>query len=149
MTFEEVLNNRPTAYDYSRKKWNLLSDVDAFVASLKEAHEQELNALRESYLAKIADMELAHTRKTDRALEDRLQRDCQMVNIAEQASNLLKHLVAVVDPRGEVKRLLRQEQEENTCHLMQELLNGSIGNCFTREEIKDMIESMAPRKEDA
>lgn len=55
MTFEEVLNNRPTAYDYSRKKWNLLSDVDAFVASLKEAHEQELNALRESYLAKIVE----------------------------------------------------------------------------------------------
>ena len=126
MTFEEVLNNRPTAYDYSRKKWNLLSDVDAFVASLKEAHEQELNALRESYLAKIADMESAHTRRTDRALEDRLQRDCQMVNIAEQARNLLNHLVAVV-----------------------ELLNGSIGNCFTREEIKDMIESMAPRKEEA
>ena len=149
MTFEEVLNNRPTAYDYSRKKWNLLSDVDAFVASLKEAHEQELNALRESYLAKIADMESAHTRRTDRALEDRLQRDCQMVNIAEQARNLLNHLVAVVDPRGEVKRLLRQERAENTCHLMQELLNGSIGNCFTREEIKDMIESMAPRKEEA
>lgn len=127
MTFEEVLNNRPTAYDYSRKKWNLLSDVDAFVASLKEAHEQEL----------------------DRALDYRLQRDCQMVNIAEQASNLLKHLVAVVDPRGEVKRLLRQEQEENTCHLMQELLDGSIGNCFTREDIRDMIDSMAPRKEEA
>ena len=101
MTFEEVLNNRPTAYDYSRKKWNLLSDVDAFVASLKEAHEQELNALRESY-----------TQQTDRALDDQLRRDCQMVNIAEQASILLKHLVAVVDPRGEVKRLLQQEQAE-------------------------------------
>lgn len=42
MTFEQALNNRPTAYNFSREKWNKVSDVDALVASLKEAHEQEI-----------------------------------------------------------------------------------------------------------
>ena len=45
MTFEQALNNRPTAYNFSREKWNKVSDVDALVASLKEAHEQEIAEL--------------------------------------------------------------------------------------------------------
>ena len=40
MTFEQTLNNCPTAYNFSREKWNKVSDVDALVASLKEAHEE-------------------------------------------------------------------------------------------------------------
>lgn len=147
MTFEEVLNNRPTAYNFSREKWNKVSDVDAFVASLKEAHEQEVAQLREAHAHTVEKMQKALAMQADREIHERVKRSSAFLQVAENARAWLDRLIVMADPRGDVKRYLTRVGEENRLNFMHELINGSLGVAFTDDEVHDMLESLRKQGE--
>ena len=136
MTFEEVLNNRPTSYHFSREKWNKVSDVDAFVASLKEAHERELAELRK-----------ANAMQADREIHEHIKRSGAFLQVAENARAMLDRLIVMADPRGDVKRYLTRVGEENRLNFMHELINGSLGFAFTEDEVHSMLETLRKQGE--
>ena len=136
MTFEEVLNNRPTAYNFSREKWNKVSDVDALVASLKEAHEQE-----------IAELRKANAMQADREIHERIKRSGAFLQVAENARAMLDRLIVMADPRGDVQRYLNKVSEENRLNFMHELIDGSLGFMFKEDDVRSMLETLRKQGE--
>ena len=136
MTFEEVLNNRPTAYNFSREKWNKVSDVDALVASLKEAHEQE-----------IAELRKANAMQADREIHERIKRSGAFLQVAENARAMLDRLIVMADPRGDVQRYLNKVSEENRLNFMHELIDGSLGFMFKEDDVRSMLENLRKQGE--
>lgn len=147
MTFEEVLNNRPTAYNFSREKWNKVSDVDAFVASLKEAHEREVAQLREAHAHTGEKMQKALAMQADREIHDRLKRSGEFLQVVENARAMLDRLIVMADPRGDVKRYLNKVGEENRLNFMHELIDGSLGFMFKEDDVRSMLETLRKQGE--
>lgn len=136
MTFEQALNNRPTAYNFSREKWNKVSDVDALVASLKEAHEQE-----------IAELRKANAMQADREIHERIKRSGAFLQVAENARAMLDRLIVMADPRGDVQRYLNKVSEENRLNFMHELIDGSLGFMFKEDDVRSMFENLRKQGE--
>lgn len=136
MTFEQALNNRPTAYNFSREKWNKVSDVDALVASLKEAHEQE-----------IAELRKANAMQADREIHERIKRSGAFLQVAENARAMLDRLIVMADPRGDVQRYLNKVSEENRLNFMHELIDGSLGFMFKEDDVRSMLENLRKQGE--
>lgn len=136
MTFEQALDNRPTAYNFSREKWNKVSDVDALVASLKEAHEQE-----------IAELRKANAMQADREIHERIKRSGAFLQVAENARAMLDRLIVMADPRGDVQRYLNKVSEENRLNFMHELIDGSLGFMFKEDDVRSMLENLRKQGE--
>ena len=136
MTFEQALNNRPTAYNFSREKWNKVSDVDALVASLKEAHEQE-----------IAELRKANAMQADREIHEHIKRSGAFLQVAENARAMLDRLIVMADPRGDVQRYLNKVSEENRLNFMHELIDGSLGFMFKEDDVRSMLENLRKQGE--
>ena len=136
MTFEQALNNRPTAYNFSREKWNKVSDVDALVASLKEAHEQEIAELRKAYAM-----------QADREIHEHIKRSGAFLQVAENARAMLDRLIVMADPRGDVQHYLNKVSEENRLNFMHELIDGSLGFMFKEDDVRSMLENLRKQGE--
>lgn len=147
MTFEQTLNNRPTAYNFSREKWNKVSDVDAFVVSLKEAHEREIAELRKANAHVVEKMKTALAMQADREIHEHIKRSGAFLQVAENARAMLDRLIVMADPRGDVQRYLNKVGEESRLNFMHELIDGSLGFMFKEDDVRSMLETLRKQGE--
>lgn len=142
MSFKEIAEKPFVESCFGRYHWCKASDVQDRIKELEYAHDAELLELKVAYEAELKKLRTQHTHEISRSLEDRLKWDGELLQIAEYARATIDRIIGMADPRGEIKKHLKEVDEETKQNILGGLMTGSFNFAFTGEEVMGMVKSM-------